>query len=369
MSLSVWDFLAVIIALVIVRWLHVQRTRAKASNLPHPPGPPGLPLIGNLRDIPPNPAWLTYRQWSREYCSALVRLNVFGNNIVVVNSLEAVTDLLEKRSSVYSDSGVKVHIDWLDDVMAHLRLMAGSEIMRIAYGINVESKDDPYIVTAEHAVGSITATTNAGSYLVDTLPFLKHIPEWFPGATFKREAKIWRKSVMKMLYRPFDVVKKRMASTLATLFPDGLGKDGKDPSYMEGVIRGALGSMYTGSGARTQAILHDESVYPEPMTFNPDRFMKDGELNPEVRDPATAAFGYGRRICPGRFMAYESMWIAIAATLAVYTIEKAEGPDGTPITPNGDYEQGFLCYPKPFPCKIYPHHIDQEVLIRATARI
>ncbi len=78
------------------------------------------------------------------------------------------------------------------------------------------------------------------------------------------------------------------------------------------------------------------------MTFNPDRFMKDGEINPEVRDPATAAFGYGRRICPGRFMAYESMWIAIAATLAVYTIEKAEGPDGTPITPNGDYEQGFL---------------------------
>ncbi len=68
MSLSVWDFLAVIIALVIVRWLHVQRTRAKASNLPHPPGPPGLPLIGNLRDIPPNPAWLTYRQCSRAYC-------------------------------------------------------------------------------------------------------------------------------------------------------------------------------------------------------------------------------------------------------------------------------------------------------------
>lgn len=27
----------------------------------------------------------------------------------------------------------------------------------------------------------------------------------------------------------------------------------------------------------------------------PERFLKDGRLNPDVRDPATIAFGYGRR--------------------------------------------------------------------------
>lgn len=44
-----------------------------------------------------------------------------------------------------------------------------------------------------------------------------------------------------------------------------------------------------------RAILSDEKIYPDPSKFNPDRFMKDGTLDPSVRDPE-AAFGYGRRI-------------------------------------------------------------------------
>ena len=98
-----------------------------------------------------------------------------------------------------------------------------------------------------------------------------------------------------------------------------------------------------------RAILHDAKAYPSPSTYNPDRFLRsDGTPDPTVRDPSVAAFGFGRRICPGRFMAADAMWLAIACVLSVFDIRKAVGEDGREITPHGEYHRGFLwcvvCY-------------------------
>jgi cytochrome P450 len=41
-------------------------------------------------------------------------------------------------------------------------------------------------------------------------------------------------------------------------------------------------------------MLHDESEYPEPSAFLPERWiLKEGEKQP--RDPTKVAFGFGRR--------------------------------------------------------------------------
>ena len=42
------------------------------------------------------------------------------------------------------------------------------------------------------------------------------------------------------------------------------------------------------------SILHDPKVFDNSMEFQPKRYLKDGQLNPDVRDPESAAFGYGR---------------------------------------------------------------------------
>jgi cytochrome P450 len=43
----------------------------------------------------------------------------------------------------------------------------------------------------------------------------------------------------------------------------------------------------------------NENVYSEPLKFKPERFLADKA----EKDPITISFGWGRRICPGRFLA------------------------------------------------------------------
>ena len=44
-----------------------------------------------------------------------------------------------------------------------------------------------------------------------------------------------------------------------------------------------------------RACMHDPVVYPDPHVFRPERFIRDGQLDPDVRDPSLYVFGYGRR--------------------------------------------------------------------------
>nr|GAT43896.1 cytochrome P450 [Mycena chlorophos] len=110
----------------------------------------------------------------------------------------------------------------------------------------------------------------------------------------------------------------------------------------------------------TWAILHDEKTYPAPYLFNPERFLHmrsdpipRWELNPDVPDPE-AAFGYGRRICPGRHFARVSLFMTFACILAVFDVSKEQEKDGNEIDPSYEYDSGFICGPLPFRCRINP---------------
>jgi len=39
---------------------------------------------------------------------------------------------------------------------------------------------------------SLSDITGSGTYLVDIFPILRYVPSWAPGATFQKEAKIYR---------------------------------------------------------------------------------------------------------------------------------------------------------------------------------
>ena len=107
-----------------------------------------------------------------------------------------------------------------------------------------------------------------------------------------------------------------------------------------------------------RSILHDEKVYPEPETFNPDRFLEDGRLNRDILDPQDVAFGFGRRICPGRYMAYDTIWITIATILVCTEIGFAKDSAGKDITVKEDYISAFVTFVPRFPIFI---HVDSHL--------
>ncbi|KAJ3546253.1 hypothetical protein NM688_g5534 [Phlebia brevispora] len=112
--------------------------------------------------------------------------------------------------------------------------------------------------------------------------------------------------------------------------------------------------------ANVWALLHDSEMYPDPETFNPDRFIRDGQLNPDVRPP-TAAFGFGRRKCVGRHLATNTLHLMIASILHVFNIkpvsEDFSAAAGT----------GFLSFAQCPPCRFVPRTASAMALINTAS--
>ncbi|KAG7090446.1 hypothetical protein E1B28_009563 [Marasmius oreades] len=103
------------------------------------------------------------------------------------------------------------------------------------------------------------------------------------------------------------------------------------------------------------AALHDESLYgPNTMDFDPDRFLKHDVGKPLPPDPGNIAFGFGRRICPGRHLAESSLWITMTYLLATFNVAKEVDSQGQEVEPDVRYSEGLGSGPFPYKCRFIP---------------
>ncbi|KAJ0298403.1 hypothetical protein Brms1b_013410 [Colletotrichum noveboracense] len=106
--------------------------------------------------------------------------------------------------------------------------------------------------------------------------------------------------------------------------------------------------------------MHSPELYKNPFEFRPERFLG---AEPET-DPRRYVFGFGRRICPGKILADNSLYLNFAQSLAVFDI-------GKPVANGQEYEPKFKPLPgaishvAPYEATIKPRSPRHEQLIRS----
>ncbi|KAH6879373.1 O-methylsterigmatocystin oxidoreductase [Coprinopsis sp. MPI-PUGE-AT-0042] len=86
------------------------------------------------------------------------------------------------------------------------------------------------------------------------------------------------------------------------------------------------------------AIMHDPATFEDPMEFRPE----------------PAAFGFGRRICPGRHLSNESLTFMAASLLSVFNITPAKDTNGKPVPLRHDTGTELVPKLAPFEIEIVP---------------
>ncbi|KAI0146818.1 cytochrome P450 [Xylariaceae sp. FL1272] len=197
----------------------------------YPPGPPTLPLIGNLHLMPKEKGHLQFQKWAEQY--GPIYSLVLGTKVMVILSTDqAVKDLLDKRSAIYSSrpdmylaqdiasGGLQIALmeygerwrmlrgiahkslnltasrsyvpyqdlenkamlvallDKPSHFIDHIRRYTNSIATQMTFGFRTTSNDDPKLKQLYTCVKEWSDLSGSqGAALLDLYPILRHLPD------------------------------------------------------------------------------------------------------------------------------------------------------------------------------------------------
>ncbi|KLO15505.1 cytochrome P450 [Schizopora paradoxa] len=308
---SVW-----LVYLVIKYLQQVRNNKTK-----YPPGPKGFPVFGNILSMPKKLDWIQYQELGRTYGDIVFMKNP-GCSTLVINSYEAAIELLDKRSNTYSSrptmtmvtelEGWNFMLAWrryndglkearqrihhflqprkvrnyeaiqlnathklLRDILRapegflhHIRHAAGGIIMMFSYGHEVADEQDPFVELAERGLSELSDFGRF--FFVDVFPILKYVPDWIPGAGFKKRANEVRKISTAMRVEPYNETKEALLrgsaspSMLSSLIE--MNRDDEGNVLNEELISGYAASIYVAGADTTVSVV---STFVLAMVMHP----------------------------------------------------------------------------------------------------
>ncbi|KAF9525039.1 cytochrome P450 [Crepidotus variabilis] len=299
--LSMNACMAIFLAIAIVCILN----KTSHKKPPYPPGPKPAPLIGNVRQLPGHNLEDKFMEWGSEHGDVL-HLQIFSSHMIVLNSLQAAKDLLEQRSSIYSDrprfvllselmgwKSASTHVHYgprfrkhrkfintifnpqaasvfremqekervyliesllqePDRYLDHYRRFVSSIVLKLVFGREVTSVDDVYVQLSTRAGTLTVEAATPSANLVDFFPALRHIPLWMPFSGFKIKALKVRQAVEEMIEVPFKELWESFRAGTAppcyttSLLEQHVTDDGKLSLDDEEDIKGSAGTLLSG---------------------------------------------------------------------------------------------------------------------------
>ncbi|EOD46627.1 Cytochrome P450 [Neofusicoccum parvum] len=243
---------APIAALLLAYFCYVPNSLKDSRRRHLPPGPKGLPFIGNMLDLAESDL-VRYKvcEWHRKY-GEIFYTKIGGTDYIWLSSPKAVKDLMDKRSSIYSSRArlplaqdvasagrrqlflpygqrwrqirkyshsllsataaikyqpiqdyeskqlMKELLDSPESFYEINRRYAASVIMLSTYGKRIPSWEDPLIKRVFKVIDNLTEMTAPGAHAVDSFPSLASWPQWLLGnwrsfgqTVFEHDSKVY----------------------------------------------------------------------------------------------------------------------------------------------------------------------------------
>ncbi|KAJ7810244.1 cytochrome P450 [Mycena olivaceomarginata] len=428
-----------------------------------PPGPGGLPILGNLLQIPKDRAWLAFSEWRKTY-GDIIYLNIAGQNAVVLGNYKVASDLLDRRAAgIYSDRARNIVAGELltgglvfafaqhNDVWKRMRRGSHESVVAKNYFGFQETEStllvdqflkdpndwgqpspqstpkNPDILRVNRFTERALHAAAPGAFLVEYFTWMEHLPRFM--SPWRRYAEDWFRADSVLFEKLFSNVKDRVdggdetsseklnltshesawvAATLYAagaetylhslhdfrtsgqmawfmmamiLYPEAQKKAQEELDTVVGrnrmpvfqdyehlpYIRALVKEIMRWRGVAPLSVPHrlaqddyyeghflpkDTICIVNVWTSSPERHLNaSGRLKlafPDTKNESHHTYGFGRRICVGRHVSNNSMFIEIACLLWSFNIGPGKDKDGNIVLP------GLVVRPAAFPCSITP---------------